>query len=443
LAFILLVNDLEKIVLAAIAIGVPLNLDVSLVISPYARTAENVARGYRTIVALTELRLSLATVMLVIGYALWIIGSRDSDRKPARFFAGTTIPALGLIFWSVVSVSQAQDWELASFRLVQLFELFLIYFYLANHLRTVEELNFFLVVSTWSMLAESVLMIVQWITGLEFEVAGLQALVIAGQVAGTFSDKGATAAYIVAQALITCAGVWAFRKRALQVLAAVSFVTSTVALVSTGSRIGWGAYAVTVPAFILLGLWRGLVKREALVGLFLIVLVIGVAFYKPIYARYTEDDRGSAESRSKMNRLAWNVIKGNMWLGVGPSNYALVAADYYTADVGELGYVIDSTVHNRYLGIWAETGLFGFLSYVAFFVSSIVQAFQYAVKSRSRFVSLVALGLACGTVSLCIQMWTATFIARSSTIFVWLLPALVASLHHLEDIEPGEETRVS
>lgn len=438
LAFVLLINDLEKTVLAAIALGVPLNLDVSVVISPYARNPENVARGYRTIVALTELRLSLVAVVLVIGYALWIIRSQDSDRKPARFFAPTMIPALGLIFMSIVSVSQVQDLELASFRLLQLLEVFLAYFYLANHLRTVKDLQFFLLVSTCGMLAESTLMIVQWTTGLEFEIAGMRADISAGQVAGTFSNKGATAAYLGGHALIACAGIWAFPRKSQKAVSAASFIAGTIALVSTGSRIGWGAFAVTVPLFMLVGLWRGWVKREALLGLLLVVLVIGGAFFDTIYTRYTEDDQGSADSRPKMYRLAWNVIENNMWLGVGVGNYALVARDYYTSDVGDLGYVIDSVVHNRYLGIWAETGLFGFLSYAAFLLVAIIQSGLYVLKSRNRFVSLVALGLGCGIVSLCIQMYTGTFMARPITQFVWMMPALVASLSNLEGRKVGE-----
>jgi putative inorganic carbon (HCO3(-)) transporter len=439
-AFVMLTNDLEKIVLAAIAISVPLNLDVSLIISPYAQNPENLARGHRTLVALTELRLSLVSVLLVIGYALWLIGTRGSDRKPVRFFPGTSIPALGLIFFSLLSVFQAQDWQLSLFRVVQLFELFLAYLYLANHIRTIQDMRFFIIVSMGGMLAESILMIVQWTTGLEFFTAGIEARTLGpGRVGGTFTNPNPAGWYLSAHLLIVLAMLWVLPKRSQKILAAICFITGSIALISTGSRTGWASFAVTFLIFISVGFWRGWMQRKTLVLLFIAVLVLGAVFYQPIYNRLTGEDRGSAESRPKMYRLAWNVIRANMWFGVGANNYALVARDYYTPSVGDLGDDIDSTVHNRYLTVWAETGLFGFLFLVGFLISPLIQVLQYILRSDNRSVSLLALGLGCAIASLGIQMFTDTFLKRSITLFVWLLPALVASLGNLEQTQSQPE----
>jgi O-antigen ligase len=431
-AFVMLINNLEKIVLAAIAISVPLNLDVSLIISPYARNPYNMARGHRTLIALTELRLSLVLALLVIGYALWLIKPRSPDCKPVRFFAGTTIPALGLIFFSMLSVFHAQDWQLSLFRVVQLFELFLAYFYLANHLRTTEDVQFFLMVSMWAMFAESILMIVQWITGLEFIIGGVQAATLGpGRVGGTLTNPGPAAGYLSAQALITCAAIWAFPRTPQKVFAAVSFGLGSIALVGTGSRIGWGAFAVTILLFILLGLKSSWVKRETLVLLAVAVLALGATFYDTIHTRYTADDHGSTENRKKMYRLVWNIFRAHPWLGVGAGNHALVTRDYYTPDVGDPKGVIDIQVHNRYLLIWAESGTFALLCYVGFLGAAVVKAWSCA-KSNHRWISLMGTGLGLAIVSLCIQMLTATFITRSITLFVWMLPALVVSLGNLE-----------
>jgi O-antigen ligase len=447
LAAVMLVHDLDRLVLAAIAVGVPLNVDVSLLVSRYARNPVNMAKGYRTLVALTEFRISLVMVLLLVGYALWLVRSQDSDRKPARFFAGVTVPALGLVFISIVSVSQARDWQLSFFRIVQFFELFLTYFYLANHLRTIEDMQFFLLVSTGALFAESVLMIVQWMTGLEFIIAGVQAANwgkgVLG-VAGTLGNKGAAAGYLSAQGLITCAAMWAFPKRKQRIFAAISFIASAIALVSTGSRIGWGAFAVTIVLYVLVGLLRGLIKPATVVWLTVGLLIVGAAFYRPIYARYTEDDHGSAESRPKMYRLAWNVINAHPWLGVGANNYALVARDYYTVDVGDLGYVIDSVVHNRYLLTWAESGLFGLMFYVGFLVSPIIRAVQCIYGSKCYFTRIIALGSGCGLISLCIQMYTGTFHTRSITLLTWLLPGLLVGLCNLgQPIASLEQTETS
>jgi len=432
LVFVLLINDLEKLVLTSIAIGVPLNLDVSIIISPYSRNPENVARGFRTLIALTELRVSLVLITLVVGYALWIARSRDSDRKSALFSASTTVPALGFIFFSILSVSQAQDLQLSLFRVAQLIELFLAYFYVANHLRTIQDMQFFVTVSLGGMLAESVLMIVQWITGLSFQIAGIEAVILGpGRIGGTLGHTGPAAGYLSAQALIAGAMIWAYPKMPQKILAAACLGIGLVALVSTGSRIGWIGFAATILMYILTGLRHGWVKRETLILLAIAVAALAAGFYDTIYTRYTADDRGSAEARPKMYRLAWNMIQARPWLGVGAGNQALATRDYYTTDVGDPEDIFDIQAHNAYLAVWAESGPFALLCYIGFFIAGILTAWS-CVRSRHTWISSLGAGLGLAIVSLCIQMFTGTFHTRAITLFTWILPALAVSLHHLE-----------
>jgi len=432
-AFVMFVNDLEKLILALLAVSVPLNLDISLVISPYARNPENLARGTRTLIALTELRVSLVTILMLLGYALWILEYQKLGRKPARFFSSTTLPALGLVFLSILSTFQASDFQLALFRVAQLVELFLMYFYLVNHLRTIEEMQFFVMVSTGAMLAEALLMLVQWVTGLEFIIAGIEAnLYGAGRVAGTLNATGPAAGYLSAQGLITCAMIWVFPQARQKALAMLSFGVSVLALVSTGSRIGWAAFAVTLFVFVVLGLRSGRIRQTTLLLLLVGILIIGVGFYDVIYARYTEDDRGSAESRLMMYRLAWKMIRARPWLGVGAGNYSLATRAYYTSDVGDAEQVLDIQVHNRYLTIWAESGTFALLCYVGFLGIAMVHAFS-CVHSSNHWIAMMGMGLGAAILSLCIQMFTGTFQVRPITLFTWFLPALASSLRYLEE----------
>jgi hypothetical protein len=44
----------------------------------------------------------------------------------------------------------------------------------------------------------------------------------------------------------------------------------------------------------------------------------------------------------------------------------------------------------------------------------------------------MGVGLSLAIVSLAIQMTTGSFVFRSATVYFWLLPALAASLYHLE-----------
>ncbi|MBN1452687.1 MAG: O-antigen ligase family protein [Anaerolineales bacterium] len=433
----MLINDLEKTVLAAIAISVPLSLDFSLIISPYARNAENIAHGNLTIVSLTELRISLVLLVLILGYAIWILeAGRMGVRRP-RFFSATTIPSLGFFFVSMLSIYQAKDLQLSFFGMVQLLEFLLTYFYLANHLRTRQEILFFVQALMGGMLAENLLMILQWITGLHFWFAGIDATLYTDpvRVGGTFGNPNIAGGVISGFLALVCAMIWVFPKRSQKVFALLCFVTGCAALISTSSRASWVGFLVAFLIFSWIGFWRGWVNRKTLVWMLIGTTIIVLIFYPTIYSRITLDDSGSAESRVKMARLAWNVIRAHPWLGVGTNNYALVAADYNTADVGYLGYIIYSAVHNKYLLTWAETGLFGLLFYIAFLIAPIIEIWHH-VRRGGRFQSLVGLGAGCAIASMSMQMLAEHFNLRTSMLFVWILVALATSLRNLESVNP-------
>jgi O-antigen ligase len=434
---VILFNNIERLILFVIAVGVPLNLDISVIISPYARNLINVASG-RTIVALTELRFSLIMLVVTLGYILWLAGRQGNVRYSIRYFPAITVPALGMILVSTFSLIQAQDKQLALFRIILLLELFLIYFYLANHLRTRQDFQFFIAILMGALLVESILMVIQWRTGLSFSIAGINASIDpqSHRAAGTLGTANSAGVIITAYLVIACAMFWTFQKPWQKVFAVTCFIFGSVALISTAGRAAWGGFVVAILIFIFVAWRRRLVKRRTIIWLLFSILLIGAIFFPSIYTRFTADDSGSAASRLMMNRLAWNLIQANpshFFFGVGANNYALLAPAYYTADVGDLGYIIDSSVHNTYLLVWAETGLVGLLIFLWLISVPLVKLWNH-VYSHNQFISMMALALGCALVAIYIQMLADPFIARPKLIIIWLLFALVASLENL-DIE--------
>ncbi len=429
-----LFNNLERLILFIIAVGVPLNLDISVIISPLARNVANMAAG-RTIVALTELRISLIMIVVLFGYILWLVGRSQNNRYPVRYYPSLTVPALGLIFISLLSISLAQDKQLAFFKVMMLVELFLIYFYVANHLRTKSDLQFFVTIFMAGLLLESILMIVQWQTGLSFSVAGINAIIDpqTHRAAGTLGTANSAGVVITGYLILTCVMFWLYHRRSQKIFAVICFIFGCIALISTAGRAAWGGFLVAFLVFILVGHQRGMVKRSTVIWLFLLILLVGGLFYPVISERLTANDSGSAASRLVMAKLAWNVIRAtpaHFLLGVGANNYALVAPAYYSTDVGRLGYIIDSSVHNAYLLAWAETGLVGLILFGLFLFIPLAQAWK-KLHSHDRFVSLMALGLGCALLAIYIQMLADPFIARPKMIIVWLLIALIASLENM------------
>jgi O-antigen ligase len=432
---VILFNNLERLILFTVAVGVPLNLDISLVISPYARNLQNLANG-RTIVALTELRLGLVFIVVGIGYLLWLVGKPGVQRHRMRLFPRTTFPALALILISTLSILQAQDKQLSLFSIAQMIELFLVYFYIANHLRSKADLQFFTTILMGTVLAESLLMVVQWRTGLSFSIAGINATIDATshRATGTLGDANTAAVIVSAGLCLACAMFWVFPRRSQKLFTGVCFMAGSVALISTAGRAAWGGFIVAIVTFIFMGWRRGWVSRKALVWLLLLTITIGAIFYPVIVNRLTAYDRGSAVSRIMMSKLALNVIQASpehFFFGVGANNYALIAPLYVTSDVGDLGHVVDSSVHNVFLLVWSEMGLVGLLIFLWFLFNATLKVWKN-FKSNDRFLSLMALGLGSAFLAVCIQMLADPFIARPKTMLLWLLIAMIASLDQMK-----------
>lgn len=443
---VILFKNLQKLILFAIAVSIPLNLDFSLLISPYSRGVENMANGL-TIVSLTELRLSFIFVIVAIGYVLWLVDRSKINHQPILFFASTSVPALGMIFVSIISIFYAQDLQLSFFKIAQLVELFLVYFYLANHLRTKNEFQFFVAVLLGAILVESFLMVLQRFTGLEFSIAGITAEIetVSQRVAGTFGTPDTAGSIVSATMAIACVMIWLFTKNLHKVLAGICLVFGTMAIILTASRAAWISFAIAMIGAVFAGWWRGWLNGKSIILLMVIAIIILAAFYPTIVNRLTEDDRGSAASRPMMFRLAWNVIKSsysNFIFGVGVNNYALVAHNYYTADIGNLGYIIYSSVHNAYLLAWAETGIFGLLLFLVFLANPLLRTWKY-IRSNNRYLSLIALGLGLALVEICTQMLVDPFIARPKTNFVWILVAMIAGLNNIEPIKLNSSDALS
>ncbi|MCD4693769.1 O-antigen ligase family protein, partial [bacterium] len=86
----------------------------------------------------------------------------------------------------------------------------------------------------------------------------------------------------------------------------------------------------------------------------------------------------SLEIKSTQERItsleqSKKIIKDNLFFGTGIGNYTLVLKKYY----GEEKYWPYQPVHNTFVLILAEIGLFGFFSFIVIFFYLIYKSFKY------------------------------------------------------------------
>ncbi|MFH2144793.1 MAG: O-antigen ligase family protein [Candidatus Omnitrophota bacterium] len=165
------------------------------------------------------------------------------------------------------------------------------------------------------------------------------------------------------------------------------------AIMLTKSKGAWVSTSISLLLFGFLGL-----KREKAVFLFLLILITAFAFFKIISFSRTMDMpnlasfQASFSVRGEYSKATWGMIKSRPLFGFGPGTYASVYP-YFKTKTGEE----TKMAHNSFLQIWAECGLFAFLSFISI-LFAIFKTGNTLVKNKADPQRLVNIGLYCALV---------------------------------------------
>jgi O-antigen ligase len=353
------------------------------------------------------LEISLTTGAIVALYALWF-AHWVVDREVQKNFSLRTSLPLGLfLLFECVSTVVARTPTFSAFEIFLTAEMFFLYVYLANWIKTRDDVLFVVRFLLAGLLMESIIIIALQLTGFDFKLPGFHAYPGSAseegftRVGGTLVSPNYAAGYL-SMVLAPTLGVLLLARLRLRymALAAVTIVLGVLALMPTYSRGGFLAL-LGAAAFLLIAAW-GRIPRipKAFVFVSVLVVIIALSTNTVMSARVFGNDEGSAYSRVTLNALAWNMIKDHPILGVGANNFTVVMNEYATGRLaGEWLYA----VHNKYLLIWAESGIGAIIAYLWFVGASIRRGWK-VWKSQRRFYSPLALGLVAGICAMLINL---------------------------------------
>ena len=197
----------------------------------------------------------------------------------------------------------------------------------------------------------------------------------------------------------------------------ISSLVSFMALFLSFSRLAIGAGFIGTLIIVLYYLFYKKNYRQVIkVSLTLTLLsVILISIYSQLFfSRLDTSNRLEAKSineRQEQVVEAKTIIKDNLYFGVGIGNYSLVLKDYYPdKDIYEL-----QPVHNSFLLLMAEIGIFGFMAFLVFFIYLFVIAYS---RKQVLYISLWLVLL----IIMLAEHWLI------SLHFGWLLMALISGL---------------
>jgi len=416
---------MERALLAIVILDIPLQFGVHL----FYREDEVSSLG-----ALGGLSISLTTIALAGLYASRGVGI-VAMRGRAHRAPHVNVPLLLYLAITTMTIAVARDPGLSLFEVFLLAEACLEYWYVASAIRSREDVVFIVLVLVIACLLESAIIIVMKLTvtpattwpdltlHIHAEEVGKSGVMRLG---GTVGSPNFAAAYLsmslttLASVLFTNLGlVW-------KSLSLVGLALGGAALIFTLSRGGWIAFALSMTILCLLG-WR----RRGLSLRSIVVITLLAALYLPFQASIEErllgDDKGSAESRVPLMKLAFRIIEDHPVLGVGANNFSVVMGAYYGP---ELRHGFRFAVHNRYLLVFAETGILGVFAFLTFLLGTLRKAWG-CWAARDRLLSPLALGFGAGICGHLVHMTVEPFRGRPTQHLLWLVAGLLTAMSRL------------
>lgn len=194
---------------------------------------------------------------------------------------------------------------------------------------------------------------------------------------GTFSHPNVLAGYLI----IVMMMIFNQIQKTKKIVLLITIFVGTVALFLTMSRIAIALWVIGLSVWFLVRLREILLKNRLL--LFVPVLFIWIFFWSPITNRFLQVNFSSEEfvRRIELASASINMTYDSPIIGVGIHNF-LINLPMYQKTESIILYL--QPVHNIYLLIASETGLFGLL----FFVWFIAKTYQRIMKQNSKLILL-------------------------------------------------------
>jgi putative inorganic carbon (hco3(-)) transporter len=340
--------------------------------------------------------------------------------------------AVAFVIVSALSLLVARNVELAAAELFLLVQMFLLYLYIASSTHTREQLRWVFVALLIGALLQVGLFAVLVASGHSIILPGFDArLDTSGpagfRVGGSIGSPNNAGAFFAFMTVMAVAVFLQHADRNLRRLALLTILGGLICLLLTFSRGAWIAF---VCGMIILLAVHFRAKRRSILVAFGIVAGLAatvVAGSEQVRSRIFADDRGAAYARIPLMKMAGQVIGDHPVFGVGMNNYPVVVNQYARTFAGE--WV--SSVHNKYLLVWAETGTLGFIAFVCFVGGTLHSAWK-SWKSSDRVLSSYAGALFAGFIVLSLHMCFDLFRGRPVVQLLWIAAALVMATGQMQ-----------
>ena len=423
------VGFVQKTLFAIVILDIPLQLGTHL----FYRESDAVSG------ALAGVSLSATTIALLGLYVSWFIRALERTNQRAHSSTRHNLPLLFYLGFTSLSLVVARDVRLSSFELFLLVQMYLVFLYVANFVRTRGDVLFVVTFLLTGCLIESVLMIALRLAELPSGLWGAVHIRVDTQVNGELTRIGGTVgspneagAYLSLILSVAVSLLFTDVGRKLKWLAVAVVGIGGIALVLTLSRGAWISLILAIIVFFFSLRRRTGASSKAPIAMLAVMLIAYLSFHSAVEARFLADDNGSAESRIPLMNLAFRIIGDSPILGVGSNNFSTVMDGYLTSEFRQ-GFLY--TVHNKYLLVWSEVGIGGLLAYLVF-LFGVLRTGWACWSHNDRLLGTLGLGFTAAVVGLVVHQTVDIFHDRANTQLLWLVAGLLVAMHEILRAQP-------
>ena len=396
--------------------------------------------------------LTLFPLVMLYARRIWENWARKGDHRLRM--KRIVIPLVIYGLFCLVSLAQSADPEHTKFELFALAQSLLIYFYLSSNINSRKEIRVIIFALAAGIALQAVIASMQYATGsylglgifgeTERQFGAKLNLLSISRVSGTLGHPNTLARYLEMILPLMLAMALTYRSRFKRLLFTAITAMGSLALIFSLSRAGLMVTAAAM--LVVLFVWGKRNRRLRLVvSIVLACAAVGLLIFtsveNPVRTRFIEHDYGAAYSRVPMVVVASKMIEDNLLLGVGLNTYVLNAPRYdYTTERISLDFAMP--VHNMYLLMIAEIGIFGFLGFMVFVFILLAKGFAVARAPDQEF-ALVGLGLVMGILAYLVHTLVATNYVTKNFTF-WLLAGTLIGLWNFlrqDTTQPNDDGR--
>jgi len=371
----------------------------------------------------------------------WLPPLFDHDRQKTLWGAEITYPAAWVFLTSAVGVFYSTEPWRVIYYLFQLLLFYIVFLAILNTARSRDQIVLVYRLLMLTLGIQCCVYFIQYATGITFSLIGETSYKGGGVISRHGGTVGTTpaqfASFILPLTFIAFSRFLKATDRGVFLPMGILATMGTVTLILTYTRAAWVGFCLGMVWLIVIGLKQRSVRANRLILILVMGIVVLVALQASIEVRLNADGASAFDERSYLMAIAWNVILNHPILGVGAGSYSYIFRGFIPPG---LDYQWLHVVHNVYLLRWAETGIFGLISFIMLLLAGLRQSL-ICIRSKDETLSALALGWSAGLIALCWEMFWDNGIGIAANSLMWLMFGLILAVKKLESNEVRETSK--